>query len=61
MSAYNIDCDTWLGGLSKMNTARWLASACLNGGIVYVFCGKTEFIGSEINTIEAISETSLLQ
>ena len=60
VSFYNIDSDTWQGCMSKLNTARADASACVLKGIVYVFCGTVTGYPYCINSIEAISETLLV-
>ena len=46
--------------MSKLNTARADASACVLKGIVYVFCGTVTGYPYCINSIEAISETLLV-
>ena len=57
VSYYDIAGNTWKGLKAKLNIARWFHSACTLNGIVYVFCGST---GDYVNSIEMISESSLL-
>ena len=59
VSYYDITTDTWEGISSKLNIARCAHSACTLQGIVYVFCGTNGY--THLNSIEMISETSLVQ
>ena len=58
VSYYDIAGNTWKGLKAELNIARYLHSACTLNGIVYVFCGWDDV--SLINSIEMISESSLL-
>ena len=58
VSYYDIAGNTWKGLKAELNIARDEHSACTLNGIVYVFCGLGD--GSYLNSIEMISESSLL-
>ena len=55
--SYDIASNAWNDGHPLLIEARSRASACVLQGTVYVFCGES--IYGVINSIEAISETSL--
>ena len=57
VSYYDIAGNTWKGLKAELNIARYSHSACTLNGIVYVFCG---YNGNYLNSIEMISESSLL-
>lgn len=58
VSSYDILSDSWSGNLPKLNVTRCSASVCLLKATIYVFCGN--YNGECLNTIETISETSLV-
>ena len=61
VSKYDIATDSWLVGLPPLNKARERASACALKAKIYVFCGKEgSYALSDLNSIEVISETSLV-
>ena len=60
VSRYNIASDTWEGLNPKLNIARYSHSVCVLKGMIYVFCG-IDYTHSFLNSIEVISETSLVQ
>ena len=61
VSYYEISKNTWTGLEPKLNIARSSASACALKGKVYVFCGSGKGKDIFLNSIEMISETSLVQ
>ena len=60
VSYYDIAGNTWKGLTAKLNIARYYHSACTLNGIVYVFCGWAGVDYGRLNSIEMISESSLL-
>ena len=61
VSKYDTASDTWEGLNAILNKARCFHSACTLNRMIYVFCGGDENYKDYLNSIEVISETSLVQ
>ena len=57
VSCYSIAENTWKQDYPKLNIARFLASACVLRGMVYVFCGDN--YSRSFSSIEVISANYL--